>query len=83
MIDKQINTVFKVLLLQQVSLELLEDLDEGNIFRENNYDVIDNFIKYLESNVEPLTSEINVQESDQYIYITKNIRKVIDKIRIK
>ncbi|CAB4153222.1 hypothetical protein UFOVP618_52 [uncultured Caudovirales phage] len=83
MIDKQINTVFKVLLLQQVSLELLEDLDEGNIFRENNYDVIDNFIKYLESNVEPLTSEINVQESDNYIYICKNIRKVIDKIRIK
>lgn len=83
MIDKQINTVFKVLLLQQVSLELLEDLDEGNIFRENNYDVIDNFIKYLESNVEPLTSEINVQESDQYVYVTKNIRKVIDKIRIR
>ena len=83
MIDKQINTVFKVLLLQQVSLELLEDMPEGNIFRENNYDVIDNFIKYLESNVEPLTSEINVQESDQYVYITKNIRKVIDKIRIK
>lgn len=83
MIDKQINTVFKVLLLQQVSLELLEDLDEGNIFRENNYDTIDNFINYLESNVEPLTSEINVQESDQYVYITKNIRKVIDKIRIK
>ncbi len=53
------------------------------IFRENNYDTIDSFIKYLESHVEPLTSEINVQESDQYIYITKNIRKVIDKIRIK
>ena len=83
MIDKQINTVFKVLLLQQVSLELLEDMPEGNIFRENNYDVIDNFVKYLESNVEPLTSEINVQESDQYVYITRNIRKVIDKIRIK
>jgi hypothetical protein len=67
----------------QVALEKLEDMTEGNIFRENNYDVIDNFIKYLESNVEPLTSEINVQESDQYVYITKNIRKVIDKIRIK
>jgi len=67
----------------QVALEKLEDMPEGNIFRENNYDVIYNFIKYLESHVEPLTSEINVQESDQYIYITKNIRKVIDKIRIK
>ena len=81
--NKQINNTFQVLCLMQVALEKLEDLDEGNIFRENNYDVIDNFIKYLESNVEPLTSEINVQESDQYIYITKNIRKVIDKIRIR
>ena len=81
--NKQINNTFQVLLLMQVALEKLEDMEDGNIFRENNYDVIDNFIKYLESNVEPLTSEINVQESDQYVYITKNIRKVIDKIRIK
>ena len=81
--NKQINNTFQVLCLMQIALEKLEDMEDGNIFRENNYDVIDNFIKYLESNVEPLTSEINVQESDQYIYITKNIRKVIDKIRIK
>ena len=81
--NKQINNTFQVLCLMQVALEKLEDMPEGNIFRENNYDVIDNFIKYLESNVEPLTNEINVQESDQYVYITKNIRKVIDKIRIK
>jgi len=81
--NKQINNTFQVLCLMQIALEKLEDMPEGNIFRKNNYDVIDNFIKYLESNVEPLTSEINVQESDQYIYITKNIRKVIDKIRIK
>ena len=81
--NKQINNTFQALCLMQVALEKLEDMDEGNIFRENNYDVIDNFIKYLESNVEPLTSEINVQESDQYVYITKNIRKVIDKIRIR
>jgi hypothetical protein len=81
--NKQINNTFQVLCLMQIALEKLEDMEEGNIFRENNYDVIDNFIKYLEGNVEPLTSEINVQESDQYVYITKNIRKVIDKIRIK
>ena len=81
--NKQINNTFQVLCLMQIALEKLEDMEDGNIFRENNYDVIDNFIKYLESNVEPLTSEINVQESDQYVYITKNIRKVIDKIRIK
>jgi len=81
--NKQINNTFQVLCLMQVALEKLEDMPEGNIFRENHIQVIDNFIKYLESHVEPLTSEINVQESDQYVYITKNIRKVIDKIRIK
>ena len=81
--NKQINNTFQVLCLMQVALEKLEDIPEGNIFRENNYDTIDNFIKYLESHVEPLTSEIDVQESDQYIYITENIRKVIDKTRIK
>lgn len=81
--NKQINNTFQVLCLMQVALEKLEDMDEGNIFRENNYDVIDNFIKYLESNVEPLTSEINIQESDQYVYITKRVRDVINKIRIK
>ena len=81
--NKQINNTFQVLCLMQIALEKLEDMEDGNIFRENNYDVIHNFIKYLESNVEPLTSEINVQESDQYVYITRNIRKVIDKIRIK
>jgi hypothetical protein len=79
----QINNIFQVLCLMQVALEKLEDMPEGNIFRENNYDNIDNFIKYLESNVEILTDGIDVQESDQYIYITKNIRKVINKIRIK
>ena len=76
------NTVFKVLLLQQVSLELLENLNEGNIFRENNYDQVDSFIKYLESNVEMLTEGMGVQESDSYIYITNRIRKTIERIKL-
>jgi hypothetical protein len=80
--DKQMNTVFKVLLLQQVSLELLENLNEGNIFRENNYDQVDSFIKYLESNVEMLTEGMGVQESDSYIYITNRIRKTIERIKL-
>jgi len=81
--NKQINNTFQVLLLMQIALEKLEDMDDGNTFRENHRQEIDNFIKYLESNVEDLTCEINVQESDQYAYICRNIRKVIDKIRIK
>jgi len=81
--NKQINNTFQVLLLMQIALEKLEDMDDGNTFRENHREVIDNFIKYLESNVEDLTCNINVQESNQYAYICRNIRKVIDKIRIK
>lgn len=82
MIDKQMNKTFQVLLLQQVTLELLEDMPEGNIFRENNYDQVDSFVKYLESNVEMLTEGMGVQESDSYIYITNRIRKTIERIKL-
>jgi len=34
--NKQINNTFQVLCLMQVALEKLEDMPEGNIFRENN-----------------------------------------------
>lgn len=76
-----IKTVTQVLLLQQISLELLESLDDDNIFVKRNKPQIEEFIKLLENNVESLTSVMNVTQSNNYIYITKNLHKVIDKIK--
>jgi hypothetical protein len=38
-------------------------------------------MKLIEANVEELTSVMNVKQSDNYIYITKNLHKQIDKIK--
>lgn len=80
--NKQINNTFQVLCLMQIALEKLEDMPEGNIFRENNYDRIHDFIQYLESNVETLTKGMGIKESDRYIYITNRLRKDVERIKI-
>ena len=80
--NKQINNTFQVLCLMQIALEKLEDMPDGNIFKENNYDRIHDFIEYLESNVEILTEGMGVQESDRYIYICNRLRKDVERIKI-
>ena len=72
-----IKSVTQVLCLQQVMLEILEQLPEDNIFVVRNKEQM----KLIEANVEELTNVMNVKQSDNYIYICKNIHKVIDKIK--
>ncbi len=72
-----IKSVTQVLCLQQVMLELLEQLPEDNIFVQRNKLVME----LIEANVEELTSVMNVKQSDNYIYICKNLHKVIGKIK--
>ena len=72
-----IKSVTQVLCLQQIMLEILEQLPEDNIFVQRNKEQM----KLIEANVEELTSVMNVKQSDNYIYITKNIHKQIDKIK--
>jgi hypothetical protein len=72
-----IKSVTQVLVLQQVMLEILEQLPEDNIFVERNKEQM----KLIEANVEELTSVMDIKQSDNYIYITKNIHKQIDKIK--
>jgi hypothetical protein len=75
--SNMIKTATQVLCLQQVMLELLEQLPEDNVFVQRNKPVME----LIEANVEELTSVMNVKQSDNYIYICKNIHKVIDKIK--
>ena len=65
-----IKSATQVLCLQQVMLEILEQLPEDNIFVVRNKEQM----KLIEANVEELTSVMNVKQSDNYIYITKNIK---------
>lgn len=72
-----IKSVTQVLCLQQVMLEILEQLPEDNIFVVRNKEQM----KLIEANVEELTSVMDIKQSNNYIYICKNIHKVIDKIK--
>ena len=72
-----IKSATQVLVLQQVMLEILEQLPEDNIFVVRNKEQM----KLIESNVEELTSVMDVKQSNNYIYICRNIHKVIDKIK--
>jgi len=73
-----IKSVTQVLVLQQVMLEILERLPDDNVFVQRNKEQM----KLIESNVEELTSIMDVKQSDNYIYICKNIHKQIDKIKL-
>lgn len=80
--DKIITNITQVLCLMQIALEKLEELPEDNIFVEANKEPIQDFIIHLEANVEELTSVMTIKESNNYVYICKCMRKVIDKIRL-
>jgi hypothetical protein len=77
-----IKNVSQVLCLMQLAMEKLEELPEDNIFVEANKPQIEEFIKFLEGNVESLTEVMTIKQSDNYIYICRNMRKVIDKIKL-
>lgn len=76
-----IKSVTQILCMQQVTLELLEQLPDDNIFVQRNKKQTEDFIELLEHNVEQLTSVMNTKQSDNYIYICKNLHKVIGKIK--
>jgi hypothetical protein len=72
-----IKQATQVLCLQQVMLEILEQMPVDNVFVQANKPVLE----LIESNVEALTEVMNVKQSDNYIYICKNLHKVVDKIK--
>jgi hypothetical protein len=72
-----IKSVTQVLVLQQVMIEILEQLPDDNVFVVRNKEQM----KLIEANVEELTSIMDVKQSDNYIYICRNVHKVIDKIK--
>ena len=77
-----IKNVSQVLCLMQLTMEKLEELPEDNVFVEANKSQIEEFIKFLEGNVESLTEVMTIKQSDNYVYICRNMRKVIDKIKL-
>lgn len=65
---KQLNIMYQVILLSQVTLEKLEELEDNNLFKKNNKELFDNFYNVI----------VDLAENS-----TDRMRKLVEKINIK
>ena len=80
---KQLNIMYQIILLSQVTLEKLEDLEDNNIFKKNNKELFDKFYDVITDLAENSTDKLNDQQIKSFQYNTDRMRKLVDKINIK
>jgi hypothetical protein len=80
---KQLDIMYQIILLSQVTLEKLEDLDDNNIFKKNNKELFDKFYEVITDLAENSTDKLNDKQIQSFQYNTDRMRKLVDKINIK
>lgn len=80
---KQLNIMYQIILLSQVTLEKLEDLDDNNLFKKNNKELFDKFYDVISDLAENSTDKLNDKQIQSFQYNTDRMRKLVDKINIK
>jgi hypothetical protein len=80
---KQLNIMYQIILLSQVTLEKLEDLDDNNLFKKNNKELFDKFYEVITDLAENSTDKLTDKQIKSFQYNTDRMRKLVDKINIK
>ena len=80
---EQLNIMYQIILLSQVTLEKLEDLEDNNLFKKNNKELFDNFYEVITDLAENSTDKLTDQQIKSFQYNTDRMRKLVDKINIK
>lgn len=80
---KQLNIMYQIILLSQVTLEKLEDLEDNNLFKKNNKELFDKFYEVITDLAENSTDKLNDKQIQSFQYNTDRMRKLVDKINIK
>lgn len=80
---KQLNLMYQIILLSQVTLEKLEDLEDNNLFKKNNKELFDKFYEVITDLAENSTDKLNDKQIQSFQYNTDRMRKLVDKINIK
>ena len=80
---KQLNIMYQIILLSQVTLEKLEDLEDNNLFKKNNKELFDKFYELITDLAENSTDKLNDKQIQSFQYNTDRMRKLVDKINIK
>ena len=80
---KQLDIMYQIILLSQVTLEKLEDLDDNNLFKKNNKELFDKFYEVITDLAENSTDKLTDKQIQSYQYSTDKLRKVVERINIK
>lgn len=80
---KQLNIMYQIILLSQVTLEKLEDLEDNNLFKKNNKELFEKFYEVITDLAENSTDKLNDKQIQSFQYNTDRMRKLVDKINIK
>lgn len=80
---KQLNIMYQVILLSQVTLEKLEELDDNNLFKKNNKELFENFYNIIVDLAENSTDKLTDKQIQSFQYNTDRMRKLVEKINIK
>ena len=80
---EQLNIMYQIILLSQVTLEKLEDLEDNNLFKKNNKELFDKFYDVITDLAENSTDKLTDQQIKSFQYNTDRMRKLVDKINIK
>lgn len=80
---KQLNIMYQIILLSQVTLEKLEDLEDNNLFKKNNKELFEKFYEVITDLAENSTDKLTDKQIKSFQYNTDRMRKLVDKINIK
>ena len=80
---KQLNIMYQIILLSQVTLEKLEDLEDNNLFKKNNKELFEKFYDVISDLAENSTDKLNDKQIQSFQYNTDRMRKLVEKINIK
>lgn len=80
---KQLNIMYQIILLSQVTLEKLEELEDNNLFKMNNKELFENFYNVIVDLAENSTDKLTDKQIQSFQYNTDRMRKLVEKINIK
>jgi hypothetical protein len=77
-----LNTIFQTCILMQISLHKLENVSDSVIFVRQNKQQLTKTLKWLESIVETLTLQLDVNESEEYVALVSQLEKLSNEIKL-
>jgi hypothetical protein len=78
-----LNSIFQTCVIMQVSLHKLKGISDSVIFVRENKRQLNKTLKWLESIVETLTAQLDIFESEEYVKIVSEVKKLSSTIKLQ